>query len=193
MATLQEVVKIITYFGALWPRHTAQWGKDTAKAWWTILEDLPYEQLQLAAKKIGSQDSPWPPSAGELRHAVMDLNMSNDERMTAGEAWNEVNMAVRSHGKHAYLPGPPPLNREPTRQWSSPQVKRAFEAIGGWSYFQQAQEDAQMADRARFCQAFEQLQKREQTDARMLPAVREYTEQVRLLANRMKMLPAGDE
>ena len=86
--------------------------------------------------------------------------------MTPLEAWGEVRKSFSNGSSH---------------QWSSPLVKRAYDAIGGYVYFRYAQLSSEAADRARFIEAFKVVQNRQRTERRMLPQVRQFTAQHRVL------------
>lgn len=190
MANKAQIGDLLQILHSLWPHSSPipkglddeRFAAEIAKLlgpWYAVLGDLPADTLGLAVKQLASSGREFFPPAGVVRQAAFDLMASDTDRMTAGEAWAEVQRALRYDL---------PLHMRGDGTWSSPLVQRAFEAIGGWGYFRYALEDAEMSDRARFYQAFEQLQNRERQTRRELPAVTEYR---RLVAETAKRLSAS--
>lgn len=190
MASKKQIGDLIQILHRLWP-HSSPIPKGLSKdnfvteiaklvgPWHAVLGDLEADVLGLAIKQLAAAGREFFPPAGVVRQAAFDLMASDKERMTPGEAWAEVMHVVRCDM---------PRFMRGEGSWSSPIVEQAFQAIGGWAYFRHALEDAQMADRARFFQTFEQLQQREQQDRRELPAVTEYRQ---LISETAKQLSVG--
>jgi len=189
MASKKQVGDLIQILHSLWP-HSSPIPKGldekafTAEVarllgpWFAVLGDLPADVLGLAVKKLAASGREFFPPAGVVRQATFDLEDGPADMLTAGEAWAEVGRALRM-GEHRYRNG--------TERWSSTTVERAFESIGGWNYFRFALEDAYMSDRARFCDAFKQLQTRRKETRRELPAVTEYRQLVAETAERLRL------
>ncbi len=163
MMTRKDMAQILAILGVSYPRHVmdAEQVKLTITVWLDILGDIPLDQIKLAVKAHCS-DSKWFPAVAEIRQAAFDLGESEAERITAGDAWAEVQDQMR-HGGHWDAP-----------QFSHPRIQQAVDAIGGWRNVCTADMGAMTADRARFIQAFEIYEQRERVDRRMLPAVREF-------------------
>jgi len=169
MATKKDVARCLVVLRAALPRQTitgTQFEQMTT-TWTTLLEDIPANLLEMATRAYCATSTPFFPSAGQIRHLALDMVEDHSQRITAGDAWAEVQRAL-ANGQHAH-------------EWSNPLVRKAFEAVGGWTYFHGALLSSVPADRARFMQAFDTYQQREQADRRMLPAVREFVSQRREL------------
>ena len=195
MADRAQIGDLLQILHSLWPHSSPipkglddkRFATEVAKLvgpWHAVLGDLPTDALGLAVKSLAASGREFFPPAGVVRQHAFELMEPDAYKMTAGEAWDEVNRAVRQ-GEHRFRNG--------MVRWSSPTVEAAFRSIGGWAYFKFALEDSYMADRARFCDAFNQLQKREQGTRRELPAVAEYRqlvgETVRRLTDKSRTQP----
>lgn len=159
MATKPEIAQLVAVLRAAYPRQVISQTQynQLVTVWADLLSDLPFQQLQLAAKQH-STTSPWFPSVAEIRQASLDLIAPPEDRLTAMEAWQEV--------KHSFGTAPTFWS------WSSAVVKQAYEALGGDGWRCEALVENEPADRARFCQVFEALQKRRVSYRRALPEVR---------------------
>jgi hypothetical protein len=167
MANRTDVGVAITVLRAALPQReiSPQQFREMLTVWTPILEDIPADLLNQAVQAWISKDTPWLPSVGQLRNLAFDLVRPPSDELTPGEAWEELRLAIR-RGPHAYLKG--------YYQWSSPVVRRAFEAVGGWSYFSVALTESEMADRAHFMRIYRDLQEHEERRRRMLPSVASY-------------------
>ncbi len=170
--TRKDMAQILSILGVSYPRQVMNAGqlKLTTTVWLDLLGDIPLDQIKLAVHHHCT-NSQWFPSVAEIRQAAFDLGESESERLTAGDAWAEVQEKMR-HGGHWDSP-----------KFSHPRIQQAVDAIGGWLNVCTTTMGAMAADRARFIQAFERYEKRERTDRRMLPAVREFVGQRRALAD----------
>ena len=157
MIDRMEFMKILAALAALWPRFKLE--AVTIDASYAILGDLDVDLLRAATLQIGSEARPFFPAAGELRQCAFDLLDRQAGVPTAWDAWAEVCKRFGTHG-HASLP-----------KFSHPLIKRVVDAVGGWREL--CMSTNQVAGRARFAQAYEVLARRERTQARMLPEVRE--------------------
>lgn len=163
MATKPEIAQLLTIIRAGYPRQaitTIQYNQ-MVDVWSGLLADLPIAQLTAAAEHHITS-STWFPSLAEIRQGALDLVAPPSDRMSAMEAWQEV--------RRSFSTAPCFVT------WSGPVVKQAYEAMGGDAWRRSALVDNEPADRARFLQAFEALQRRHRDDHRMLPSVREFVE-----------------
>jgi hypothetical protein len=178
MANRNDVAKSITVLRAALPKQTitSKQFHEMINVWTAVLEDIPAAILKLAVRQWISQDTPWFPSVGQLRHIAFGLMQPPEEKLVPAEGWAEVKRAL-SLGRHRFESG--------EEAWSSPAVERAFHAIGGWTYFRYAPIEAEMSDRARFIDALTVLQRQQVEERRMLPEVRAHREN-------LKQLPAGE-
>ena len=139
-----------------WQPHPA-----THEVYYQTLGDLPLAQLKAAVQSYIAQDTPWPPSAGQLRNAAFDLVEIVEDKLDANVAWGEVVRKIGTDG-HVRIP-----------QFSDPNIDAAVKAIGGWRYICFSPEDAMVSNRARFVTAYEVLVRRARDNERMLPQVRD--------------------
>jgi hypothetical protein len=176
VATREDVGELLQVLHALYP-HSSPIAKGLsedslaeavarlARPWHAILGDLPADLLTLAVKQLGSSDREFFPPAGVVRQAALDLIPGPGDGKSAGEAWEEVRLAL-SRGEHGYHRG--------YYEWSSDLVERAFNGVGGWHYFRQALAESVMADRAHFMRIYSELLEREEKARREAPAVVAY-------------------
>jgi hypothetical protein len=159
MTTKAEITQMIAVLGVLYPRNAlaGEELKRAVSAWHELLSDVPIHLLRKAVSHHGAT-SKWFPTVAELREIAFDLCENDAERMSSGEAWAEVRRAMSSGRR---------------QEWSSPLVKKALAAIGGWAYLREATLASEVSNRSRFCDAFETIQARERRESRLLPVVKE--------------------
>lgn len=148
------------------------------RAYALVLADLEPDVLQAAVAQCLSTCRFFPKPA-EIRQAAVSLKTRARGLPSAGEAWAELVEQIERVGHY----------NQPT--FSNPQIEQALRHIGGWSVV--CLSENPQADRARFLQAYEALERRELEDGLMLPAVRQ---QVAALADRLassRRLPAPVE
>lgn len=166
MTNRAEVAQLLGILNVAYPHRAmdAEQLKLAVPVWSDLLGDLPFNILKIAVTQHCTE-SQWFPSVAEIRKAAFELMAPDEDMVTPLEAWSEAKRAAV----------------DANHQWSSAIVKQAFDAIGGRGYFRYALQESEMADRSRFVQAFEVLQKRQRYERRMLPAVREFVGQHRQL------------
>lgn len=169
MTTKKDIINLITVLKAGFPKQviTEEQFDQMIPVWHSILEDIPVELLVAAASDYCAQDNPFFPSVGQIRQRALDMTATDADRLTAGDAWDEVCRAFRSHGR----------NRLP--EWSHPDIERTVKAMGGWIYL--CTSENPISDRARFMDTFGAYRKRAETDRRMLPSTREIVSRYRQL------------
>jgi len=155
--TDEEFLQVMTFLSASYPRH--QLTPDTMEAYRAIVGDLDVVLFRAAALQIASRDSPWFPSAGELRSAAFRLLEREAGVPSAGDAWGEV---VRKIGEDGHIRIP---------EFSHPLIKSAVDGVGGWREL--CFSENSVADRARFLQVYEAMSTRERETVAMLPVVKE--------------------
>lgn len=162
--------KILATLAALFPRFELQ--AETTHAYYAILGDLPAEQLEAAALHLGAQNSPWFPSAGQLRAAAFALVEHQEGGITAGEAWQEARRILGDPSR--YYPG---INAPNEDDFSDPAIYATVQAIGALDIIS-TPEDALHTTRARFMDTFNVIKQRQRTTRTMLPAVREAVDRI---------------
>lgn len=157
MATKADVVRILGKLAMLWPRFELT--EPTVVAYAHELADIEVDILQLAAEHWGSIGNFFP-SVAELRKTAFDLMAMRRGEQTAAEAWGEIMRAMKVCG-----PTQPPL-------FQNQRLRKALRVVGGW--WQVCTSDNLPADRAKFFEAYAQLEAADRMTARMLPQVRAY-------------------
>jgi hypothetical protein len=185
MATKEEITKILmtllASFPAFQPKVRAEEMRD---AYHAILGDLEAERLMKAAVHLCSTQRFFP-AAAELRAAYFELAERASDVPSAQDAWAEV--CYRLRVKFRYVEGRgiqvSRLMREhawggsfevgaPTAEsWSNPLIQKAIDAIGGWVML--CHSENEVADRARFLEAYNVYLARERETVRMLPGVQQ--------------------
>lgn len=155
-----KVAQVLAFLAALYPKFTLT--KATVTAYTQILEDIPADLLQAAAKDLGSR-STFFPAAAEIRQAAFDLRERAAGLPSAYDAWAEVLHACRHYG----------ARQRP--EFSHPLIAKAIEGVGGYQHLCYSTDHA--ADRARFVDAYEGLFKRHRTEERTLPQIASYVQQ----------------
>jgi hypothetical protein len=176
----KRILKAFEMFTAHWPKY--EYTDETTRLYGRLLMDLPPDVLEAAVVDCLATCTFFP-TIDEIRKRAARLLLG--DRPTALEAWGEV-MGKMHHTQYYYRDGR--LVRRPDKL--DDLSERAIEAIGGWQYVRMS-ENA-MADRARFCEVYEALERRRREDAMMLPEVRAVAERLRLEgAKEAPALPPG--
>lgn len=166
-----EFGKALAVLEDAYPRYTLE--PRVVKTYYAILGDLDPDLLKAATFQIASEARPFFPAPGEIRQCAFDLVERHANVPTAWDAWAEVCKRI---GDHGYVRMP---------EFTHPLIKKTVDCVGGW--LQLCWSENAVADRARFVQAYETLAKRERTQVRMLPQVREVLE---LASRKMKRVEA---
>ena len=170
MADQQTIAKVLVILTAAYPRQATT--KETAMVYADLLADIP-DGLLLVAAKHHAASSKWFPSIAELREAAGQIRARASGLPSPAEAMAEVMAQVAAVGYY----GSP--------HFSSPLVRRALDALGGWRAFCASVEG--MADRAHFLRIYgDLLQRREQADG-LLPAVRAEVERLAGVGDRPRL------
>lgn len=167
MASKQDVAKIVMVIGAAYPNWKPS--EYTVEVYFQTLSDLPADLLHAAAlKAVAEPGRAFAPSVGEIRGCAGELKRQAAGVLDSYQAWEEVCRQLIENGGEFGTP-----------IWSSPLVERAMKSIG-WRNLRMSEN--QVADRARFIEAYNQVANRAERDEMDLPQVREYLEEQRVLA-----------
>jgi hypothetical protein len=171
MATEKEVAEIVAKLAAAYPTWNAS--IFTVKIYFEDLQDIPFGELAIAAQACRSEvGRKFAPSVGELREAVMNLRKAAANVPSAFDAWKEVRIQIAEVGRT----GAP--------KFSSPLTAKVVRDLG---WVNLCMSENTTADRARFLQDFEELAKRAEAEAMLVPTVREYLE-----SQGARLLDAGE-
>lgn len=171
MADIEDIAQIISVVSAAYPNFAPT--EATAEVYYQTLRDIPADLLKAATlQAISEPGRKFAPSVGEIRGMVLEINKMAHGFPTSYEAWSEVRQQMIAVGTYS----------KPT--FTHQIVADTVKAIGWQSL---CLSDNEVAVRAHFIKAYEQLANRAELDAAMLPDVRGYIEDNRS-SNDMKLL-----
>jgi len=171
MATIENIQKVlmmaVTAQLAGAPNEITE---QTVKLYYHTLQDIPGEVLEAAVLDHLSR-SPFWPRISELRATACNISSGIDEYPPAAEAWGEVCAVL--NGRYG-LPSQLDLNKV---FGHNPLCLRAVNALG-WRSLRESTN--QVADRARFIEAYQQYRQRAQHESVTLPVIQELTARLRM-------------
>lgn len=160
MATANDIQQIINMFLAAFPNFKPS--ELTPEIYFQTLQDIPSDELKVAVLHcLTEAGRAFAPSIGEIRGAVSDLRRASANVPSVYDAWQEVCREFSLTGSY----GAP--------SFTSPLIDRVVKNLG-WRNL--CMSENQVADRARFVQAYEQLLERATREDMLLPEVRGYIE-----------------
>ena len=173
MATEKDIAEIVGVISAAYPNFNPS--EYTVEVYHQTLKDIETDLLKAATlQAISEAGRKFAPSVGEIRGAVGEIRKQVMNIPSSYQAWEEVQKQIVENGGDFGTP-----------VWSHSLVEQTVSAIG-WRNLRMSEN--QTADRARFIQAYEQLQPRAEKEEMQLPEVRGYIE-----ANGGKRLAPVDE
>ena len=156
MATERGLIEVMGVLAAAYP--TFPLTKETISVYARVLTDIPDELLQMASLDSISKGKFFPTLA-ELRDSAISIRTNRAGQPSAFEAWEEVARLIRRKG-HGDTP-----------EFSNPWIATAVRQIGGWNVI--CMSENMTADRARFFEAFQDAERRNDAAERTLPQVKE--------------------
>lgn len=171
MADIEDVAQIVAVVSAAYPNFNPS--ENTVEVYYQTLKDIDADLLKAATLQAVSEPGrKFAPSVGEIRGTVIEIRKTANNIPDSYQAWMEVKKAMVEVGSY----------RKP--EFSSSVIAEAVQAMG-WKNL--CLSENEIADRAHFTKAYEQLVRRIEADANYLPEVRGYIEENR--ANKdMKLL-----
>ena len=168
MTKAETIAKILLLLSAAYPN--ARLAEETPVLYERLLADIPDELLETAVMDHIAR-SPFYPKVSELRQAAANIATGIYEIPPAAEAWGELARLIPAYG------------RDNQPEIENPITARVVAALG-WRNL--CISTNQVADRARFIEAYNEYKKRAADRCVTLPAVRQ-------LAAKMRMpgLPPG--
>ncbi len=155
MTSKNDILKLMKILTATYPGYPVS--EETVNIYFAVLEDIPYDVLKTAALDHISR-SPWFPKVSELRKAAVDIALDSRRSPSAYDAWGELERAIRRWGR----------DRKP--DFDNPILERTVAALG-WRNL--CMSTNQIADRARFIEAYNIYRQRQVDDVVTIPQVRE--------------------
>ena len=162
MAEKEDIAEVVAVISAAYPHFDPT--EHTVEVYWQTLKHYPADILKSATlKSVAEAGRKFAPTIGEIVQSILEINQAVNSIPSSYEAWQEV---LKN------------FNRVGGPEWSHPMIASAVDLMG-WRNL--CMSTNQVADRARFIQAYDQLQKRYGDDVTMLPEVRGYIESGKLL------------
>lgn len=145
--TAAEVAKLLAIAAAAWPQ--ARLSPETSLVWEDLLSDIEPGIASRALRRLVAT-SRWLPAISELRAECLALRQPTQR--PAMQAWGDVLAAVHKYGYYG------------TPQFPCPITAAAVSALG-WREI--CLSEHQASDRARFCEAYDQIARRAQSEAQI--------------------------
>ncbi len=177
--TPQEAQQVVTLLIAAFPVQLAKLDReqqlDTFRVYRSMLVDLDFTRVDGAVRRLLAT-ARFMPTIAEIRAAVGVV--AHGVKRSGAEAWGDVHAAMRKYGSHR-SPGV-------DFDFDDPIVTRLVRAFG---WFDLCRSENATADRARFIDAYEQIESTERTEAAVLPGAT--TPQLALVGELAKKLTRG--
>lgn len=148
---------------------------DSVRIWYKLLQDMSYEQLNLAIQKY-MMTGKFPPTVAELRESAVSLVC---ESKNWSDGWEQFRRAVRNFG----------YNRPKEAFDSMDDITRQVVKRLGWKDL--CESENLMQDRANFRIVYEQEQKRVSENAMLPPKLKNQIE--KLQSDTIKALGVNNE
>lgn len=123
------------------------------KLWYKLLQDIPYEVLNVAIQKYAMTNK-FPPTVADLRE--LSTTIVQGEPKDWGSGWEDVVMAIRKYGYY----------QESKAMETFDDITKQVVKRLGWN--QLCMSETPMNDRANFRMIYEQIAERKKND-RMIP------------------------
>lgn len=149
-----ELIKLVKGMKSIWTKDDFLPDEYAVRMWYKLLQDIPYEQCNIAIQKL-ALTSKWPPTVAEVREAAVDIQA---EQTDWSDGWNEVLKAIGRFGMY---------REEEALASMSGMTREAVRRLG-WKQLCQSEMDELTAIRANFRMIFEQKSTKEKEQA-MLP------------------------
>ena len=127
--THSELLKVLTYLSHSfpgkfnYPKEDDRENEMFEKVWLDQLEGFEYGLVIQAARNYVRKGNPWPPAVGELVKICDDANKTDEDRMTAEEAWEKFQRIASVYGVYREDEA---LKQLPTR------IRRTIDILGGF-------------------------------------------------------------
>jgi hypothetical protein len=161
LATKSDVTGFVGILAASYPNFNLT--QETIVVYQKTLADIEPKVLEAAILHLVTT-SKFFPTIAEIREAAFSI-MTNERKIpSAFEAWEEaINHCIKGNYK----------------DYSHPLIERAVNIIG-IDYWRNMTYDDEMATRAQFFKIYETLLQREKADLKMLPQIKEFSENYQL-------------
>lgn len=182
MTTRDDIKKLMGYMINAFPNFNPNTTGETnaVDVFFDLLGDLPLETLKIAVKSACAEPGrAFAPSAGEIRGMAASLQMRAAGTPTAAEAWAAImEWCHRVHPSESVQ-----------EILDHPIVQKATRALGGLDAIGYSEQTE--INRAHFLKIYDQLTKRAEFDAAMLPEAVDFVGKKRLMDEGIKLLTDG--
>jgi hypothetical protein len=170
-----EVIKLIGLCSINYRNWPEDGKEELVKELWTkMLSDTSFEVAQVAIEKFLSE-SVYPPTIADIRQRIADITVIPEK--TGIEAWGDVKQAIRQYGSY---------NEKKAMDSLRGVTRKVVEAVG---FRTLCMSENEMADRAHFLKVYDNLDKREQEDSKLLLSTKESIQ--RIQGERQRRLMEG--
>ena len=173
--TKKEFATFAMALKTYYPRENLLPNDKAMELWFKQLQDIPYEVAEIGLQKWVSLNK-WSPSIADIRE--MASSVSHGEQADWGDAWLEVQKAIRYFGSYRV---------EEALESLSPLARKATERIG---FKNMCMSENPEVSRANFRMVYEQLAEREKRDAQLPESLKITISQVK---NKMIETKEGKE
>lgn len=150
--TKKEFALIALALQEYYPRDKLLQTNEARELWFKQLQDIPYQIAEAGVQKWVSLNK-WSPTIADIREMATSVSLGSIPDW--GEAWNEVQVAIRRYGSYRVGDALDSL---------SPLARRTTERIG---FMNLCMSENISADRANFRMIYEQLANREKQEAQL--------------------------
>lgn len=98
--TREEFAVLVKAMKAVYSSENFIADKDAFNVWYGLLQDLPYEQANLAVQKYMTSER-FPPTIADIRTKATEIIAPVEESMSELQAWALVQKAIRNSAYHA--------------------------------------------------------------------------------------------
>ncbi len=140
-----------------YPRENLLPNDQAMTLWFTQLQDIPYKVAEAGLQKWVATNK-WSPSIAEIREMSTSIVMG--DLPDWGEAWNEVQKAIRHFGWY---------RSEEAKESLSPLTRKVVERMG---FTNLCMSENPQAERANFRMIYETLAEREKKDSQLPQGLR---------------------
>lgn len=135
-----------------YPRDKLLQTKEAKELWFRQLEDIPYKLAEAGVQKWVALNK-WSPTIADIREMATSVSLGNTPDW--GEAWNEVQVAIRRYGSYRVGDALDSLSKL---------TRKTTERMG---FMNLCMSENVSADRANFRMIYEQLANREKQEAQL--------------------------
>lgn len=169
--TFEEWKKLVKGLKSVYTSERFLPDREAVQIWYSLLKDMDYKVLALAAQKY-MVTGKFPPTVAELRECAVEV-LEPKVKEDYGHGWEQVMKAVSKYGYY---------NTEEALASMDPVTRKCVKRLG-WKNI--CTSENQIADRANFRQIYEQERQRHREHLQLPEAVREA---IAVISNEVKRI-----